>query len=122
MGLQETFQKAAQTAVTAFGDVGVSTNYESLASTTYNASSGVNATTYTTVGGVTVIFDVFKLVQSDGTPVVSEDKKALIPQKSVSTITPKTEDRIVVGGVIWHVVDVATDPAEALWELRVRKN
>tara|TARA_R110000751_G_scaffold10671_6_gene38660 strand:- start:178 stop:546 length:369 start_codon:yes stop_codon:yes gene_type:complete len=122
MGLRETFRKAAQTGIAAAGDVAVSTNYESLASTTYNASSGVNAVTFATVGGVSVIFDVFELKQSDGTPVVSEDRKALIAAKDISTVTPDADDRIVVAGVAWRVVSASIDPADALWEIRVRKS
>lgn len=125
MGLKETFKDAAQDIVTAFGNVGVSTNYEAIVSTSaafYNASSGVAATTYSTVAGVTVIFDVFELKQVDGIIVQPEDKKALIPAKSISAVTPSPEDRIVVAGIPWRVVRVNTDPAEALWELQVRKS
>lgn len=125
MGLQETFKSAAQTIVEAFGDVGVSTNYESIASTsatTYNASSGVAAAIYSTVAGVTVIFDVFSLRSIDGVNIKAEDKKALVPAKSISAIVPSTEDRIVVGGVVWRVVNIKTDPAGALHEIQVRKS
>lgn len=122
MGLRETFRKAAQTAIIAAGDVAVSTNYESLSSTTYNASSGVNAAVYATVGGVKVIFDIFELRQADGTPVTTEDRKALIAAKDISAITPDAEDRIVVGATVWRVVEANIDPADALWELRVRKS
>ena len=124
MGLNETFKLAARDIVTAFGDVGVSTNYEAVTSTsanTYNTSTGVVAAIYSTVAGVTVIFDLFTLAQTDGTIVKSEDKLAMIPAKSISTVTPSAEDRIVVGGVPGRVVNVKTDPAEALWELQVRK-
>lgn len=125
MGLNNQFKLAAQKIVTAFGDVGVSTNYEAVTSTsanTYNASTGVAAAVYSTVAGVTVIFDVFELRQIDGKIVQPEDKKALIPAKSISAVTPTPEDRIVVAGVPWRVVNVRTDPAEALWELQVRKS
>lgn len=121
MGLRETFQKAAQTIVAAAGDIAVSTNYESLASTVYNASSGANAAVYATVGGVSVIFDVFTLRNPDGSLMVTEDKKALIPAKSISTVTPEAKDRIVEAGVVWRVIESKIDPAGALWELRVRK-
>tara|TARA_R100000049_G_C1897549_1_gene48594 strand:+ start:186 stop:521 length:336 start_codon:yes stop_codon:yes gene_type:complete len=110
--------------VTAFGDVGVSTNYESIASTsanTYNTSTGAVGAIYSTVAGVTVIFDVFSLKQIDGVNIKPSDKKALVPAKSISAVTPSIEDRVMVAGVPWRVVNVNTDPAEALWELQVRK-
>ena len=121
MGLQQTFKDAAQTIVAAFGDVAVSTNYEAIASTTYNASAGTNTAVYATVAGVSLIFDVFELKEIDGQIIRSEDKKALIPAKSISTVTPSTDDRIVESGVVWRVMAVKVDPAKALYELHVRK-
>lgn len=122
MGLKEIFQNAAVTAVTAFGNIGVSTNYASYASATYNASAGTNVAAYTSVAGVTIIFTHFELKEVDGVNIHAEDKKALLPAKGVaSTITPKAQDRIYEAGVMWQVVKVKTDPAEALWELQVRK-
>lgn len=122
MGLQDTFKTAAQTIVAAFGDVAVSTNYESISSTTYNASAGTNAAVYATVGGVSVIFDVFSLKEIDGENIRAEDKKALIPANSIAAVTPSTDDRIIQAGVVWRVMNVETDPAGALWTLQVRKS
>ena len=122
MGLQTTFKTAAQTIVTAFGDVAASTNYEAITSTTYNASAGTNAAVYATVGGVSVIFDVFMLKEIDGENVRAEDKKALIPALSIPSVTPSTDDRIIEGGVVWRVMNIETDPASALWTLQVRKS
>lgn len=125
MGLKGTFQKAAKTVVEAFGDVAVSTVYHNLASTsanTYNASTGVVAAVVATVGGVKVIFDVFSMRETDGVNVRAEDKKALVAQKYVSTITPVTGDRIIVAGITWKVVNIKTDPAEALYEMQVRRS
>jgi hypothetical protein len=122
MGLRETFQNAAQTTVNSFGNVGVSTNYEQVVSTTYNASAGTPISAITTVAGVIVIFDKFELKQVDGTRIQPEDQKALIPSKAISAITPKVTDRILVSGITWNVVDVVTDPAGALYELQVRRS
>jgi hypothetical protein len=122
MGLQDTFKTAAQTIVAAAGDIAVSTVYEAISSTTYNASAGTNAAVYSSVAGVSVIFDVFKLKQIDGDNIRAEDKMALIPAKSISTVTPSTDDRITQSGVVWRVLNVETDPAEALWTLHVRKS
>ncbi len=125
MGLKETFQAAAKTAVTAFGNVGVSTVYHSIVSaTSYNTSSGVNAVSISSVAGVTVIFDEFTLAEQDNSQVESEDKKAFIPAKGpISTITPRVQDRIIDSdGITWNVVSATTDPAGALWTLQVRKS
>lgn len=122
MGLRETFQSAAKSAITAMGNVAVSTNYQALSSTTYNASAGTNQAAFATTAGVSVVFDVFRIDQVDGVHIRPEDKQALIPAKSISTVTPDVQDRIVHGGDTWHVVNVSTDPAEALWVLQVRRS
>jgi len=122
MSIRTLFQNAAVTAVRAFGDVAVSTNYEALSSATYNASSGAAVATRETVAGVSVIFDVFKLREVDGVKVRPEDKRAYIPAKVLSTVTPSVEDRIYQSGVYWNVVSVEIDPAGALYVLQVRKS
>lgn len=126
MGLKQTFKDAAVTAFDAFGDVRASTIYHNLASTsanTYNASTGVVAAVVTTVSGVMVIFDVFSMRETDGVKIQATDKKALIPSAGpLSTVTPVTGDRILIDGITWKVLGVKTDPADALWELQVRRS
>lgn len=121
MGLTNTFKSASQAVVTAFGDVAASTIYSSFTSTTYNASAGTQTAVYASTAGVTLIFDVFELAKIDNINIKPEDKKALLPAKNISAITPKPNDRIRSAGVFWNVVNVVTDPAGALWELQVRK-
>ena len=121
MGLRETIQAAANSAIKATGNIAVSTTYQSFASTTYNASSGVQVTTRSTTGNVSVIFDAFRLEQIDGQNIKPEDKKALVAQKQIPGVTPGVNDRITEGTTIWEVQGVRVDPAGALWELQVRK-
>tara|TARA_Y100000310_G_scaffold160700_1_gene160533 strand:- start:769 stop:1137 length:369 start_codon:yes stop_codon:yes gene_type:complete len=121
MGLQNTFKSAAQSIVTSFGDVAASTVYASFSSTTYNASAGTQTAVYSSTAGVKVIFDKFELAKIDNINIKPEDKKALIPAKNISAITPKPNDQIRASGVVWNVVNVVTDPASALWECQVRK-
>lgn len=121
MGLRETIQAAANTAIVALGDVAVSTTYQKFVSTTYNASAGTNVVTRTTTGNVSVIFDAFRLDQIDGQNVKPEDKLALVAQKQIPGITPSVNDRITEGSTIWEVQGVQVDPAGAMWRLQVRK-
>ncbi len=121
MSLRDAFKTAAQQAITAFGDVAVSTNYLSHTTTSYNVTAGTDTTSYSTRAGVTVIFDEFRVVEIDGVAVKAEDKKALVPAKSISGVTPGVNDQIVEGSVTWQVVNVRTDPAGALYELQVRR-
>jgi len=122
MGLRDALRNAAKAAVGAVGDVAVSTNYLSHGSTTYNASTGAVTATFTTVAGVTLVFDEFRIVEIDGQAVKPNDKKALIPATSLGSVVPAAEDRIITNGsVVWEVVGVRTDPADALYELQIRK-
>lgn len=122
MGLKLAFQNAAQTVVTAFGDVPASTVYRSYASTTYNASAGTDVTVYSSTIGVKLIFDVFQHRQIDGTNIQPEDKRALIPANNIPGVTPKPTDQIREGSTVWNVVNVISDPAGALWDCQIRKS
>lgn len=122
MGLRDAVQSAVKSAVAATGDIAVSTNYEVMASATYDASAGTYTAARSTVAGVSIIFDEFKIMEVDGETVKPEDKKALVPAKSISTVTPDVNDRIFESGVVWNVQGVRLDPAGALYELHVRKN
>lgn len=121
MGLRETIQAAANSAVVALGNVAVSTTYQTHVTTTYNVSSGAQVTTRTTTGGVSVIFHAFRLEQIDGVKVKPEDKIALIAQKQIPGVTPGVNDRITEGATVWEVQRANVDPAGAMWELQVRK-
>lgn len=121
MGLRDAIQKAARTAVLAVGDVAVSANYLAHSSTTYNASTGSVATTYATTAGITLVFQGFRLHQIDGEKVRPEDKKALIPSLSLSSVVPSPDDQVVASGVAWTVISVGIDPADALHVLQVRR-
>lgn len=121
MGLRDTIQKAARTAVAATGDIAVSANYLAYSSATYNASTGSVAATYATVAGITVVFSGFRLSQIDGENIRPEDKKALIPALLVTGVTPKPDDQVVASGVAWTVINAGIDPADALHVLQVRR-
>jgi hypothetical protein len=124
MGLRETFQNAAKTAIDTFGNVRVSATYEALASTNsvvYNASSGTAVVTRSSVSGVQLIFDVFEIAQIDNQNVLPDDRKALIAGKTLSTITPKVADRIIVSGIVYEIVNFETDAADALYTFQLRR-
>ena len=121
MGLREAIQSAAGAAVTAVGNVAVSTDYRSFVSSTYGTAAGSVTTTYTTTAGVSVIFDAFRLEQIDGQKVKPEDKLALVAQTQIPGVTPDDNDQLTEGTVVWNVMRVGVDPAGAMWELQVRK-
>ena len=122
MGLRNTLKSVAREAVAAFGDVGTTADYQAFTSATYDASAGTHTAAYSTVAGVTVIVEDFALDQVDGVSVRREDRKMLLPAASVSGVTPGINDRVIVDGATWQVQAVHSDPAQALWELQVRRS
>lgn len=124
MGLAEAFQQAAQAAVKAVGNVAASAVYRAHATTTYNATTGTPTTTYSTTAGVKVVIDEFRFVGAEGADldVRVEDRAALIPALYISGVTPAPQDAIDTDdGATWVVINVFTDPAQALWRLQVRR-
>lgn len=127
MGLRDALKSAARAAVVAVGDLAASAVYHSHATTVYDASAGTPTVTYSTVGGCRVIVSEFRLADNDPRSrapdfdVRAEDKQADLPASYVSGVTPKPKDRIVIDGETWNVVNVGTDPAEALWQLQIRR-
>jgi hypothetical protein len=119
MGLREAFKSAAQTAVAAFGNVGVSSIYTSVGVAVYDPAAGTTVqpkTDYT----ITVILDSFEAQEINQTTVRSFDQKALIPVENLA-VTPGLDDYLTVNSVQWNVVNSSTDPADALWILQIRK-
>jgi len=54
----------------------------------------------------------------DGT-VQQNDRKVLILANSI-TVRPQPNDRITISGITFTVIEVSTDPAEAVWTCRGR--
>ena len=129
MGLKETFQKAAQTAVKAFGNIAQGTTYESFASSPYNASAGTASTVFASAHDVDMVIGEFSFTQVDGINVMPQDKRAFVPKLDISgvcEITPKPKDRIITDACTdasanWQVVNVSLDAADALYILQIRR-
>lgn len=122
MGLKETIQNAAKTAVKAVGNVAASTTYVTLVTTVYNASAGAASTTYASTAGVQLLFTGFSFREMDGVIVKPEDKMAMIPVKYVSGVVCRPHDRIYEQtSIVWEVVRANLDIAGAMWTLHVRR-
>ena len=118
MGLQDVFQKAAQTAITAFGDVIASAVYESVQEPEYDIASG-EVTSQNTQHNIKLAFIEYTEQEKKDLHITTTDKKALLAGISIS-FTPKADDIIIdEAGVRWVVVEPEVDPSGALWTLRV---
>lgn len=51
--------------------------------------------------------------------VEQNDRKVLILAASLS-VRPKPNDRVTIAGITFTIMDVSTDPAEAVWECKGR--
>ncbi len=121
MGLRDTFKTAAVAAQDAFGDVFVSVRYEQHASIVYDVSSGVASAVTSTIGASFVLQD-YSQREIDNENVFPTDVKALVAQDRFAG-TPTMEDTVVIAATSaeYEVVRVMKDPADALWEMQLRR-
>lgn len=121
MGLRGAFGSVATAVVRAFGDVAVEAAYWSHASTVVDTSTGAATSIFATVPGVRMIVAGFTAKEIDGQVIRKTDQKGLVPAPNLPGVRPKESDRLVIGSATWQVMGVKTDPAEALWQLHLRK-
>lgn len=123
MSLKAAFQKAAQTAFGAAGNVPVEVRYDSYVTATNDISTGVVEKQYARYM-VSVIFETYDDRMIDGIRVMSGDKRTLIPSLNLP-VSPSTRDQIqVLEDGVWRkhaVVNKETDPAEAMWTIQARR-
>jgi len=123
MGLKDTFQKAAQTAFTAAGDVVEDGWYYSLVSTRYDVSAGY-VSAYQNQYLISAIFTQFKKEKIDNEKILPTDLLMLIPQRNM-TPHPKPNDVVQrleqETSVVYEVIDYQQDPAGALYKIQLRK-
>lgn len=131
MSLKDAFQKAAQTAFVAAGNVPTEVRYDSYVTAVNNTSTGVVEPQYDRYM-VSFVFEAYadhhidgnRTVYGDTRRIMAGDKKAIIPSLNLP-VTPTVRDRMaVLEDGVWRkhtVEDKNIDPAGALWELRVRR-
>ena len=123
MGLKETFQNAAITAVNAAGNVAEQATYTQLSSSVYDVSSGT-ASTPSASSLVSFIFSAFDAHRIDNHNIMPTDLRGLVP-RSTFPYTPGVDDVVtrVEAGVstAYEVKGIMTDEAEATWEFQLRK-
>lgn len=64
--------------------------------------------------------DTFDARDIDGTLILQTDRKAFVILSSLD-MTPSTNDRLVVSGVTYTIINVQRDPASTCWVLQARK-
>lgn len=123
MGLDAVFQNAARTAFGVFKDVVTSVRYETVATTTYDASSGV-VSAHGFAGIVSVIFSKYRRQQVDGDRIKPQDVKVLVLPDQLPAV-PRADDKFHVVeancSVTYRILDSSVDPATALYIMQARK-
>jgi hypothetical protein len=120
MGLQATLKAATQTAFLALGDIPRSCTYHPKGATSYNPATGAVTEGSQTDETASFVFVKYRSDEIDNQTILAEDQKALIPVENLTAV-PKVEDYLTDNeSVRYNVMSVNTDPAKALWILRVR--
>ncbi|MBS0233496.1 MAG: hypothetical protein JSR99_08410 [Proteobacteria bacterium] len=65
------------------------------------------------------IVDTYSLFDRQNTLIKTGDVKVLVLAASLPVV-PSTTDTVQIRGVIYTIIDVATDPAQAVWTLQAR--
>jgi len=121
MALKETFQNAAENIIDSFGNVATTgLAYHSLGTFSYNPATGTNTESGHTNTTIKTIFDDINSSEIQDRDILATDRKLLVANKDIS-VTPKVGDYVTISSDKWNVVDFLTDPAEALYEVFVRK-
>ena len=124
MGLETTFKNAAETAFGIFKDAVTSARFESVATTTYDASSGVVSTIgYSWM--VSAIFETYNKRMVDGDRIKPNDVKAMVlPGPFVRAPMPNDTVHIVEANcsIAYRVIDFEIDPMGALYIMQLRKS
>jgi len=121
MGLKETFQSAASQIIDGFGNVATTgLAYHSLGTFSYDSTTGVNTESGHTDTTITAIFDEINSDEIQDRDILMTDRKLLVANNDIS-VTPKVGDYVTISSERWNVTWWEVDPAEALFEIFVRK-
>jgi hypothetical protein len=125
MGLRETIRNLAQTAIAAVGNIAVSSTYRVKNTASYDTSTGTVTSNDTDYTAVPVVFDDnaymnLGIIDQPNLVVNSNERLFYVAQLDLSP-TPKKGDELISLGITWQIVDIKTDPAEALWIFKGKK-
>lgn len=123
MGIESVFQNAAVTVAAVFDGVFYNVTYTSKGTAVYDAVTDITTST-DTPETAKFMFDNYDKNEVNNETILSTDVKATIPQLNL-TAYPKIDDKLdnIENGVtiVYDVIGIKTDPANALWELQLRR-
>lgn len=87
---------------------------------TYNPTTGGQTVPSTTYEDVRAVLTRFRDRQIDGAAIRQNDLKLLVAKLDLN-ITPTKADYVNIAGSRWNVVEIMSDPANALHTLQLRR-
>lgn len=124
MGLRDVFARGALTIRQAFDDVPTLVDLQVWASTVYDPDTGAGSAWATAAADVPAFWLDYNAMQVDGQNVLSDDRLVLVAALDLPPgLVPSTNDRLVdvPTGEVWAVQRVLTDPADAHYQMQVRR-
>ena len=119
MGLKATIANAVASGFSAIGDVKVTATYTQITKGTYNPVTGNSPPTETTYTITDTVFYSARDREIDGIKILVNDRRLMFQQTSLP-ITPSQDDKIIVDGRNYNIVNIIEDPAQATWTLFIR--
>lgn len=121
MSLRDAIQQAVQAGILSLDDLAERATYTSMATPSYDATTGTITKPSTSYASVPMVFTSFSRMEIDGEAVRAEDLKAIIATQDL-TPTPTINDTITrADGTVWSVIGIRTDPAGAAWVAQIRR-
>jgi hypothetical protein len=120
-GLQEAFRNAAAAAFAAVGDIKEMAVFRSKTNSNpvFDPATDTISDAYSDQS-VNIVPSGYDSREVDGQTVLITDEKAKILVADL-TVDPKRNDQIVRNSVVWEVINIHKDPANAVWTLQIRR-
>ena len=133
-GLKEAFQQAAKAAFAAAGTIKeeVTLRCYSGKNSTYTPSTNTISNPYRQHRNIQMIFTDYNIKEVDGQTVLATDIKAKCLVNDLDDIpaTPKMNDEIIrieydsdknPSDVVWNIINLGKDAADAVWTFQIRR-
>lgn len=124
MSLVSVVQSAANSAISAIGDLATTMTYTSVdvSGGTYNpVTDSYSGSSPTVLTNVPCVLAKFRTMELDGSIIELTDLKCVVVSSKLPSVTPKNADTITSGGDTYEVVRFLSVPGDAVYLLHVRR-
>ncbi len=121
MSLVGLVSDSLDTAFAQIGDIAKSVTFTSVATGTYNPTTGARGGTSTAYTIQKAVVAGYRANQIDGTNIQANDQKVIFRANEITGVTVRTDDTITIGSTVWKIVRARKDPTDSLWIAQVRQ-